>query len=152
MQGFERDNRDGKVHRDWKGGLDVAEKRRSQVGPRYGRSLARVVREVRGKTKRDNTTEARLGINLEELIEKSGIAAICRKGVLSPKALGHYLEDIGGPDEKSQGQIVPMVEPEDHDIGALKKENEYLKQLVNELAQRNYVLKKRLSGLGWSTD
>lgn len=40
----------------------------------------------------------------------------------------------------------------DVEVFALRTENEHLKQLTKELMQENQVLKKRLTGLGWSCE
>lgn len=105
-----------------------------------------VVREIRRKTRRKYSAEEKIRVVLEGLRGEESIAAICRREGINPNLYYKWSKDfLEAGKKRLLGDIVREANSEE--VGGLKKENEQLKQLVAELALKNRVLKKSLSGL-----
>jgi len=105
-----------------------------------------VVREIRRKTRKKYTAEEKIRIVLEGLRGEESIAAICRREGINANLYYKWSKDfLEAGKKRLLGDIVREANSEE--VGGLKKENEQLKQLVAELALKNRVLKKSLSGL-----
>ncbi len=109
-------------------------------------STESVVREIRRKTRKQYTAEEKIRIVLEGLWGEESISAICRGEGINPNLYYKWSKDFLEAGKKwLLGDLVREANSEE--VGELKKEDEQLKQLVAELALKNRVLKKSLSGL-----
>jgi transposase len=109
-------------------------------------STESVVREIRRKTRKHYTAEEKIRIVLEGLRGEDSISAICRREGINPNLYYKWSKDfLEAGKKRLLGDLVR--EANSQEVGELKKENEQLKQLVAELALKNRVLKKSLSGL-----
>ena len=105
-----------------------------------------VVREIRRKTRKQYSTEEKIRIVLEGLRGEDSIASICRKEGINTNLYYRWSKDfLEAGKKRLQGDT--SREANSEEVGSLKSENEQLKQLVAELALKNRVLKKSLSGL-----
>jgi transposase len=109
-------------------------------------STESVVREIRRRTRKQYTAEEKIRIVLEGLRGEESISAICRREGINPNLYYKWSKDfLEAGKKRLLGDLVREANSEE--VGELKKENEQLKQLVAELALKNRVLKKSLSGL-----
>ena len=105
-----------------------------------------VVREIRRKTRKKYGAEEKIRIVLEGLRGEESIAAICRREGVNPNLYYKWSKDfLEAGKKRLAGDIVREANSEE--VSGMKEENEQLKQLVAELALKNRVLKKSLSGL-----
>ncbi len=105
-----------------------------------------VVREIRRKTRKKYGAEEKIRIVLEGLRGEESIAAICRREGINPNLYYKWSKDfLEAGKKRLAGDIVREANSEE--VSGMKEENEQLKQLVAELALKNRVLKKSLSGL-----
>ncbi len=104
-----------------------------------------VVREIRRKTRRKFSSEEKIRIVLEGLRGEDSIAALCRREGISPNLYYRWSKDfLEAGKHRLQGDTVR--EANSSEVNGLRGENTQLKQLVAELALKNRVLKKSLSG------
>lgn len=116
-----------------------------------GRSLTVVVRR-RGKNDQGpKQSEPRSRIMAAELIQKGTNGGICKErgGDRRLRPEEHNKLREGGV-LQLEGDTLWGVYGEA--ITDLMQENEQLRVLVNQLAIRNQILSKRLTGLGWSAE
>jgi len=105
-----------------------------------------VVREIRRKTRRKFSSEEKIRIVLEGLRGEDSISALCRREGISPNLYYHWSKDfLEAGKRRLQGDTAR--EANSTEVTGLRGENTQLKQLVAELALKNRVLKKSLSGL-----
>ena len=105
-----------------------------------------VVREIRRKTRRQYSSEEKIRIVLEGLRGEESISAICRREGINANLYYRWSKDFL---ETGKRRLLgdTVREANSGEVSEMKKENEQLKQLVAELALKNRVLKKSLSGL-----
>lgn len=105
-----------------------------------------VVREIRRKTRKKYSAEEKIRIVLEGLRGEESIATICRQEGINPNLYYRWSKDfLEAGKKRLMGDSIREANSEE--VSELNKENEQLKQLVAELALKNRVLKKSLSGL-----
>jgi len=110
-----------------------------------------IVREIRRKTRKKYSTEEKIRIVLEGIRGEESIAALCRREGINPNLYYRWSRDfLEAGKKRLQGDT--MREANSSEVGDLRKENEQLKQLVAELALKNRVLKKSLSGMDSGSD
>jgi transposase len=109
------------------------------------------VREIRRQTRRRYSAEEKIRIVLEGLKGEESVAELCRKEGISPNLYYNWSKEFL---EAGKRRLLGDTKREasSGEVGALQQENQQLKQLVADLALRNQVLKKSLSGLGEATD
>jgi transposase len=104
-----------------------------------------VVREIRRKTRKKYSTEEKIRLVLEGIRGEESIAALCRREGINTNLYYRWSRDfLEAGKKRLQGDS--MREANSSEVSDLRKENEQLKQLVAELALKNRVLKKSLSG------
>jgi transposase len=86
------------------------------------------IRNIRRKTRRQYTAEEKIRIVMEGLQRESTIAELCRREGINQNLYYRWSKEF-------------------LEAGKERQENEQLKQLVAELALKNKVLKKSLTGL-----
>lgn len=105
-----------------------------------------VVRQIRRKTRKQHAAEEKIRIVLEGLRGEESIATICRREGINPNLYYKWSKDfLEAGKKRLMGDTTREANSEE--VSGLKKENDQLKQLVAELALKNRVLKKSLSGL-----
>ncbi len=112
------------------------------------------IRTIKRKTRRKYVAEEKIRIVLAGLRGEDSIAALCRREGIAQslyyKWSKAFLDTYVG-----QGRLDGDTKRQanSREVDDLRGENEQLKQLVAELALKNRVLKKSLTGLdrGWET-
>jgi len=109
-------------------------------------SSASVVKDIRRMTRRKFSSEEKIRIVLEGLRGEESISSLCRREGIASNLYYRWSKDFLEAGKKHlMGDTIR--EANSHEVSDLKKENEHLKQLVAEIALKNRVLKKGLSGL-----
>ena len=104
-----------------------------------------LVKDIRRQTRRKYSAEEKIRIVLEGLRGEDSIAALCRREGIPANQYYRWSKDfLEAGKKRLQGDAVR--EANSSEVSELKKENEHLKQLVAEIALKNRVLKKSLSG------
>ena len=105
-----------------------------------------VLRDIRRQTRRKYSAEEKIRIVLEGLRGEESIVDICRREGMSSNLYYKWSKTfLEAGKKRLQGDIVR--EANSQEVSDLKKENDHLKQLVAEIALKNRVLKKSLSGV-----
>jgi len=109
-------------------------------------SAEETVRSIRRNTKRQYNAEEKIRIVLEGLRGEETVAELCRReGIAQSLYYKWSKEFLEAGKSRLTGDTKRQASTED--VSDLRAENEQLKQLVAELALKNRVLKKSLSGL-----
>ena len=109
-------------------------------------SVEKTVRNIRRKTRKKYSAEDKIRIVLEGLRGETTIAELCRReGINSNLYYRWSKEFLEAGKQRLAGNT--KREADSEEVKDLKSENEQLKQLVAELALKNRVLKKSLTGL-----
>ena len=105
-----------------------------------------VVRDIKRNTRRQFNAEEKIRIILEGLKGEDSIASICRKEAIHPTQYYKWSKEFleAGKRRLNGDTIREATSPEVKD---LREENEALKLLVAEIALKNRVLKKSVTGL-----
>jgi transposase len=104
------------------------------------------IRNIRRKTRRQYTAEEKIRIVLEGLQGESTIAELCRREGINQNLYYRWSKEfLEAGKERLNGNT--QRQADSGEVKALRQENEQLKQLVAELALKNKVLKKSLTGL-----
>ena len=105
-----------------------------------------VARQIRRKIRKQHAAEEKIRIVLEGLRGEDSIAAICRREGINPNLYYKWSKDFL---EAGKRRLMGDTDREANsdEVTQFRKENDQLKQLVAELALKNRVLKKSLSGL-----
>jgi len=104
-----------------------------------------VVRDIKRRTRRKYSTEEKISIVLEGLRGEESISVICRREGINPNLYYRWSRDfLEAGKKRLQGDT--MREANSSEVSGIRNENEQLKALVAELALKNRVLKKSLSG------
>ena len=104
-----------------------------------------VVRDIKRRTRRKYSAEEKITIVLEGLRGEESISAICRREGLAPNLYYRWSKDfLEAGRKRLMGDT--LREANSGEVTGLRNENEQLKALVAELALKNRVLKKSLTG------
>jgi len=101
----------------------------------------RFIRDIKRVTRRKFTSEEKIRIVLEGLRRDTPIRDLCRREGIRPSTYYAWLKDFmeAGKERLQRDTARDATRAE---VGALKRENEGLKQLVAELSLQVHVLKK----------
>jgi transposase len=109
-------------------------------------SVEKTVRNIRRQTRKKYSAEDKIRIVLEGLRGETTISELCRReGINSNLYYRWSKEFLEAGKQRLAGNT--KREANSEEVKDLKSENEQLKQLVAELALKNRVLKKSLTGL-----
>lgn len=109
-------------------------------------SAEETINTIRRKTRRQYSSEEKIRIVLEGLRGEESIADLCRKeGIAESLYYKWSKEFLEAGKARLDGDTKRQATS--GDVEHLRQENEQLKQLVAELALKNRVLKKSLTGL-----
>jgi transposase len=99
------------------------------------------VRQVKRVTRRKFSPEEKIRIVLEGFRGEVRVSELCRREGIRPNVYYAWLKDFMEAG-KARLQADTVRDATQAQVGALKRENEGLKQLVAELSLQNLVLKK----------
>ncbi len=101
----------------------------------------RFIRDIKRVTRRKFTAEEKIRILLEGLRRDTPIRDLCRREGIRPSTYYAWLKDFmeAGKERLQRDTASDATRAE---VEALKRDNERLKQLVDELSLQMYVLKK----------
>ena len=109
-------------------------------------SAEETIKTIRRKTQRKHTAEEKICIVLEGLRGEDAIAELCRREGISQSLYYKWSKEfLEAGKSRLAGDTKRQASSDD--VDELRSENEQLKQLVAELALKNRVLKKSLTGL-----
>jgi transposase len=109
-------------------------------------SVSKTIHNIRRNTRKKYSAEDKIRIVLEGLRGEATIAELCRReGIHSNMYYRWSKEFLEAGKQRLAGNTTREADSEE--VKDLRGENEQLKQLVAELALRNRVLKKSLTGL-----
>ncbi len=109
-------------------------------------SVEKTVRNIRRKTRKRYSAEDKIRIVLEGLRGETTVSELCRReGINSNLYYRWSKEFLEAGKQRLAGNT--KREADSEEVKDLKSENEQLKHLVAELALKNRVLKKSLTGL-----
>lgn len=109
-------------------------------------SAEETIKTIRRKTQRKHTAEEKIRIVLEGLRGEDTIAELCRReGIAQSLYYKWSKEFLEAGKSRLAGDTKRQASS--NAVDDLRSENEQLKQLVAELALKNRVLKKSLTGL-----
>ena len=109
-------------------------------------SAEETVKTIRRKTRRQYDAEEKIRIVLEGLRGEETVAELCRREGISQSMYYKWSKEfLEAGKSRLAGDTKRQASSED--VDDLRTENEQLKQLVAELALKNRVLKKSLTGL-----
>ena len=104
------------------------------------------VRTIKRKTRRKYSGEEKIRIVLEGLRGEDTIAELCRREGIAQSLYYKWSKAfLEGGQARLNGDTKRQATS--HEVDDLRRENEQFKQLVAELALKNRVLKKSLTGL-----
>ncbi len=104
-----------------------------------------VVRDIRRRTRRKYSSEEKIAIILEGMRGEESISAICRREGIAANLYYRWSKDfLEAGKKRLMGDT--LREANSSEVSSLRQENDQLKGLVAELALKNRVLKKSLSG------
>ena len=116
------------------------------MSARGSQSPESVVREIRRNARRKYTSVEKIRIVLEGLKGEVSIVELCRReGIVSNLYYRWSKEFLEAGKQRLAGNTTR--EADSGEVKDLKSENDQLKKLVAELALKNRVLKKSLTGL-----
>ena len=104
-----------------------------------------IVREIKRKTRRKYSSEEKIRIVLEGLRGEQTIAELCRREGISPNLYYNWSKDFL---EAGKRRLMGDTKREatSDEVSHLRDQNLHLKTLVADLALKNQVLKKNLTG------
>ena len=109
-------------------------------------SATGIVKDIRRQTRHQHNAEEKIRIVLEGLRGEETIAELCRReGIAQSLYYKWSKEFLEAGKSRLTGDTQRQASRED--VNDLREENSQLKQLVAELALKNRVLKKSLTGL-----
>jgi transposase len=106
-----------------------------------------LVKDIRRKTRRKYNAEEKIRIVLEGLRGEASIAEVCRREGIAESLYYKWSKEFL---EAGKARLTGDTQRQatSSEVGDLRRENEQLKQWVAELALKNRVLKKSLTGSG----
>ena len=123
----------------------LTEKEEVQATPS---SAAKLIREVKRKTRKRFSSEEKIRIVLEGFRKELPISDLCRKENISSALYYSWLKNFMEAG-KSRLQGDTLRDATKSEVKDLKGENARLKELLGEIALKNRVLKKSLNGSGF---
>jgi len=109
-------------------------------------SAEETIKTIRRKTQRKHAAEEKIRIVLEGLRGEDTVAELCRREGISQSLYYKWSKEfLEAGKSRLAGDTKRQASSED--VDDLRSENDQLKQLVAELALKNRVLKKSLTGL-----
>jgi transposase len=109
-------------------------------------SAEETIKTIRRKTQRKHAAEEKIRIVLEGLRGDDTVAELCRREGISQSLYYKWSKEfLEAGKSRLAGDTKRQASSED--VDDLRSENDQLKQLVAELALKNRVLKKSLTGL-----
>jgi len=109
-------------------------------------SAEETIKTIRRKTQRKHAAEEKIRIVLEGLRGEGTVAELCRREGISQSLYYKWSKEfLEAGKSRLAGDTKRQASRED--VDDLRSENDQLKQLVAELALKNRVLKKSLTGL-----
>ena len=112
-------------------------------------SSEKIVKDIRRKTRKKYSAEEKIRIVLDGLRGEESIAALCRKeGIPTNLYYRWSKEFLEAGKKRLMGDTAR--EASSDEVSHLRQENGELKQLLAEVALKNRVLKKSLTG--WDTE
>ena len=109
-------------------------------------SSEKIVNDIRRKTRKKYSAEEKIRIVLGGLRGEESIAALCRKeGIPANLYYRWSKEFLEAGKKRLTGDAAR--EASSSEVSDLRQENTQLKQVVAEVAHKNRVLKKSLTGL-----
>ena len=109
-------------------------------------SSENIVKDIRRKTRKKYSAGEKIRIVLDGLRGEESIAALCRKeGIPANLYYRWSKEFLEAGKKRLMGDTAR--EASSSEVSDLRQENTQLKQLVAEVAHKNRVLKKSLTGL-----
>ena len=109
-------------------------------------TAADTIKTIRRKTQRKHSAEEKIRIVLEGLRGDDTVAALCRReGIVQSLYYKWSKEFLEAGKSRLAGDMKRQASNDD--VEDLRSENDQLKQLVAELALKNRVLKKSLTGM-----
>jgi len=109
-------------------------------------SVEKTIHNIRRKTRKKYSAEDKIRVVLEGLRGETTIAELCRReGINSNLYYRWSKEFLEAGRQRLAGNTTR--EADSGEVKDLKSENDQLKKLVAELALKNRVLKKSLTGL-----
>ena len=113
-------------------------------------SVEQTVRNIRRKTRKQDSSEEKIRIVLEGLRGESTVAELCRReGIAQSLYYKWSKEFLEAGKQRLAGNTKRQADSQE--VSEMRQENEQLKQLVAELALKNRVLKKSLLGVEGET-
>ena len=114
-------------------------------------SAEETIRTIRRKTRRQHSAEEKIRIVLDGLRGEETIAELCRREGISQSLYYKWSKQfLEAGKSRLAGDTKRQASSEA--VDDLRSENDQLKQLVAELALKNRVLKKSLTGLASEWD
>ena len=111
-------------------------------------SPEKIVKDIRRKTRRKYSAEEKIRIVLDGLRGEESIAALCRREAIPTNLYYRWSKEFLEADKKRlMGDTAR--EASSSEVSNLRKENAELKEFLAEVALKNRVLKKSLTG--WDT-
>ncbi len=106
----------------------------------------KTIRNIRRHSRKQYSGEEKIRIVLEGLRGEATIAELCRREGINQSVYYRWSKEFL---EAGKQRLVGNTKREasSEDVAALRQENEQLKQLVADLALKNRVLKKSVTGL-----
>ena len=115
-------------------------------------TAASTVRNIRRNSRKRYSGEEKIRIVLEGLRGEETVAKLCRRERISESVYYRWSKEFL---EAGKQRLVGNTKRQatSDEVVGLRRENEQLKQLVAELALKNWVLKKSVLGLenGWES-
>ena len=109
-------------------------------------SVEKTVRNIRRQTRKKYSAEDKIRIVLEGLRGENTVAELCRREGINTNLYYRWSKEfLEAGKQRLAGNT--KREADSEEVKDLKNENDQLKQLVAELALKNRVLKKSLTGL-----
>ena len=111
------------------------------------RSVEKTVRDIRRRTRKKYSTEAKIRIVLEGLRGEESIAELCRKEGLNPNVYYRWSKEfMEAVKKRLSGDTVR--EATSDEVKELRAETAALKETLGEMVMENRLLKKSVLGDG----
>ena len=106
-----------------------------------------VVKGIRRRIRKKYSSEEKIRIVLDGIRGEESISSLCRRECIPANLYYRWSKDfLEAGKKRLTGDTVR--EANSSEVSDIKKENDHLKHLVAEIALKNRVLKKSLSGSG----
>jgi transposase len=109
-------------------------------------SAEATIRDIKRKTRRKYSSEEKIRIVIEGLRGEESVAELCRREGIAESLYYSWSKEFM---EAGKARLAGNTKRQANssEVDELRQENEQLKQLVAELALKNRVLKKSVTGL-----